>query len=93
METTRFFTREDEEIKKYHEMNKNLNKANLNLQYSLSALNTGQQCIIAAGMFGNLAMAALDVSHGLLTPGDFVMIQSIFLQIAQPLFFMGTVFR
>lgn len=38
-------------------------------------------------------MAAYDVSHGILTPGDFVMIQALFLQLAGPLFNMGMVFR
>lgn len=74
METARYFTREPHEIQKYHRMNKNLNKANLNLQFSLATLNTGQQLILALGMLGNLAMAGFDVSHGLLTPGDFVML-------------------
>jgi ABC-type multidrug transport system fused ATPase/permease subunit len=38
-------------------------------------------------------MAALDVYRGALTPGDFVMIQSLFMQLAGPMFSMGTLFR
>ena len=38
-------------------------------------------------------MAALDVSNGIMTPGDFVLIQAYFLQLAGPLFNMGTFFR
>ena len=38
-------------------------------------------------------MAALDVYTGKLTPGDFVMIQSLFMQLAGPMFSMGTLFR
>ena len=41
----------------------------------------------------NLVLAALDVSHGVFTPGDFVLIQAYFLQLAGPLFNMGTFFR
>lgn len=41
----------------------------------------------------NLLLAAWDISVGVLTPGDFVMIQALFMQIAQPLHFMGTIFR
>lgn len=41
----------------------------------------------------NLLLAVGDISAGLLTPGDFVMIQALFMQIAQPLHFMGTIFR
>ena len=38
-------------------------------------------------------MAAFDVSHGSLTPGDFVMIQALFMQLAAPLNQMGMLFR
>lgn len=38
-------------------------------------------------------LAAKQVSMGLLTPGDFVMIQALFLQLSVPLFNMGTMFR
>jgi ABC-type transport system involved in Fe-S cluster assembly fused permease/ATPase subunit len=38
-------------------------------------------------------MAAFDVYTGKMTPGDFVMIQALFLQLAGPLFNMGTLFR
>ena len=38
-------------------------------------------------------MAASDVSTGLMTPGDFVMLQTYFSQLASPLFLMGTFFR
>ena len=38
-------------------------------------------------------MAAFDVYTGNMTPGDFVMIQALFMQLAGPLFNMGTLFR
>jgi len=38
-------------------------------------------------------MAATDVYTGRLTPGDFVLIQALFLQLAGPLFNLGTLFR
>jgi ABC-type transport system involved in Fe-S cluster assembly fused permease/ATPase subunit len=38
-------------------------------------------------------MAAHGVSIGTMTPGDFVMIQALFMQLAGPLFNMGTFFR
>ena len=41
----------------------------------------------------NLFMAATDVYTGRLTPGDFVLIQALFLQLAGPLFNLGTLFR
>jgi ABC-type transport system involved in Fe-S cluster assembly fused permease/ATPase subunit len=56
-------------------------------------LNIGQNIIFTIGSSVNLMMAAYDVSNGRLTPGDFVMIQAFFLQLAGPLFNMGTLFR
>lgn len=38
-------------------------------------------------------MAAYHVSTGVMTPGDFVMIQAYFMQLSGPLFNMGTLFR
>jgi ABC-type transport system involved in Fe-S cluster assembly fused permease/ATPase subunit len=38
-------------------------------------------------------MAAHGVSTGTMTAGDFVMIQALFMQMAGPLFNMGTFFR
>ena len=65
----------------------------MKIQYSLAKINSGQQLIIAAGMLANLVFAGIDVSNGLLSPGDFVMLQTIFMQLSIPLHFMGTVFR
>jgi ATP-binding cassette, subfamily B, heavy metal transporter len=44
-------------------------------------------------MVANLLMAAKDVSLGLMTAGDFVLIQAYFMQLSGPLFNMGTLFR
>lgn len=41
----------------------------------------------------NLGMAVLDVYTGRLTPGDFVLIQALFMQLAGPLFNLGGFFR
>jgi len=38
-------------------------------------------------------MAAHGVHTGIMTTGDFVMIQALFMQMAGPLFNMGTFFR
>jgi len=49
--------------------------------------------IYSLGMTVNLAMAANDVSLGLMTPGDFILLQAYFMQLSGPLFNMGTLFR
>ena len=38
-------------------------------------------------------MAAYEVSNGTMTPGDFVLLQAYFMQMAGPLFNMGMFFR
>ena len=63
------------------------------MQGSLSRLNIGQSVIFSAGMTIKLLMAAHGVSVGTMSTGDFVMIQALFLQMAGPLFNMGTFFR
>ena len=39
----------------------------------------GQQMIFCLGIVGNLMMAAKDISNGYMTPGDFVMMQALFM--------------
>jgi ATP-binding cassette, subfamily B, heavy metal transporter len=65
----------------------------MQVQYSLGKLNTGQHIIYTAGAVINLLMAAHDVMNGRMTPGDFIMINAYFMQLAGPLFNMGTLFR
>lgn len=65
----------------------------MTVQKSLSKLNCGQNIIFSAGSIINLLMAANDVSMGKMTPGDFFMINAYFMQLAGPLFNMGTLFR
>jgi ATP-binding cassette subfamily B protein len=38
-------------------------------------------------------MAALDVSNGVMTAGDFVLVQAYFMQLSGPIFNMGVMFR
>jgi ABC-type transport system involved in Fe-S cluster assembly fused permease/ATPase subunit len=71
----------------------NLTKQAIVVQKSLSRLNIGQQAIFNVGMALNLGMAVTDVYTGKLTPGDFVLIQALFMQLAGPLFNLGSFFR
>ena len=53
-------------------------------------MNIGQAFIFSTGLTINLLMAAHGVSKGVMTAGDFVMIQALFMQLSGPLFNMGT---
>ena len=44
-------------------------------------------------MILNLLMSAHDVSTGMMTAGDFVLVQAYFMQLSGPLFNMGMMFR
>jgi ATP-binding cassette subfamily B protein len=60
---------------------------------SLSALNLGQAVIISGGMVAIMALAGLGVVQGVMTLGDFVMVNAYMMQVAMPLNLLGTVYR
>lgn len=92
-DTVKYFGNEKLEYNRYHKVQQEIYKVAMKVQHSLANLNSGQQCLFALGMTVNLLLACSDIYAGVLTPGDFVMIQALFMQIAQPLHFMGTIFR
>jgi ABC-type transport system involved in Fe-S cluster assembly fused permease/ATPase subunit len=92
-ETVKAFNKEKFELNRYQAMLKKLKETAMTVQTTLSKLNVGQSLIFSTGLTVNLILAAWDVSTGRLTPGDFVMIQALFMQLAGPLFNMGTLFR
>ena len=92
-DTVKTFNNEKLEAERYESILKDLQtQANL-VQRSLAELNVGQNVIFSTGLTINLMMAAYGVSTGTMTPGDFVMIQALFMQMAGPLFNMGMFFR
>lgn len=92
-DTVKYFNNEKLEYNRYQKIHQEIYKMAMKVQYSLANLNNGQQILFSLGMTVNLLLACSDIYAGNLTPGDFVMIQALFMQIAQPLHFMGTIFR
>jgi len=78
-ETVKAFGGEKLESQRYQQILDELRTCANIVQKSLSKLNTGQSIIFSTGLTVNLIMAAYQVSTGILTPGDFVMIQALFL--------------
>jgi ATP-binding cassette subfamily B protein len=78
-ETVKAFNNERLELGRYRVLLDKLKETAAIVQKTLSKLNIGQAVIFTTGLSINLAMAAHDVSTGLLTPGDFVMIQALFM--------------
>jgi ABC-type transport system involved in Fe-S cluster assembly fused permease/ATPase subunit len=62
-------------------------------QNSLGILNTGQRLLFATGMTINMMVAAQYAKRSLMSAGDIVMMQSLMLQLINPLFFLGTMYR
>ena len=92
-DTVKAFTNEQLESDRYtHYLTQQLAAAQLT-QVSLSKLNTGQQLIFNAGFGLNLLLGVWHMSNGLLSVGDLVMIQTLFLQLQGPLNFLSQVYR
>lgn len=89
----KYFMGEKRQQKKYDEYTVKYGKCWKKVQKTLGNLNVGQGAIFTTGLIINLIFAALDCSTGILTPGDFVMLQALFLQLATPLNLLGTMFR
>ncbi|MBV9564126.1 MAG: ABC transporter ATP-binding protein/permease, partial [Bradyrhizobium sp.] len=60
---------------------------------SLAVLNTGQALIFTAGLTATMLMCAFGIRNGTHTVGDFVLINSMMIQLYVPLNFMGMVYR
>ncbi len=92
-ETVKYFGAEAREADRYDGSMERYVAAALKTNYSLAVLNFGQALLITAGLVVVMVMAAIGVSNGALTVGDFVMVNAYMIQITMPLNFLGTVYR
>lgn len=92
-ETVKYFTNEEYEANAYDEQLAHWEQAKIKNRLSLFALNGGQAFIIAMAMTAMLALAAVNVSEGKMTLGDFVLINAFMMQLFMPLNFLGFVYR
>jgi len=92
-ETVKYFTNEDYEAQAYDKQLSTWEQAKIKNRLSLFALNGGQALIIAIAMTSMLALAAVNVSEGEMTLGDFVLINAFMMQLFMPLNFLGFVYR
>ena len=92
-ETVKYFGNEAFEAKRYDDNLDKLRKARIKAQNSLSALNIGQQLIIAVALVGMLWRATQGVVDGRMTLGDLVMINAFMIQLYIPLNFLGVIYR
>ena len=92
-ETVKYFGNEELEARRFDSSMARYEKAAIRTYSSLGLLNTGQAVIFTLGMVACMLLAARDVTSGVLTVGDFVMINAILMQLYLPLNFMGMVYR
>jgi ATP-binding cassette subfamily B protein len=92
-ETVKYFGAEAREAQRYDGAMQHYEAAAVKTGLSLSFLNGGQAFIINTGLILVMVMAAMGVQKGVLTVGDFVMVNAYMIQITLPLGFLGTVYR
>jgi ABC-type transport system involved in Fe-S cluster assembly fused permease/ATPase subunit len=92
-ETVKYFGNEGLESRRFDSSMARYERAAIKTYSSLGLLNTGQAVIFTFGMVACMLLAARDVARGALTVGDFVMINTILMQLYLPLNFMGMVYR
>ena len=92
-ETVKYFGAERREASRYDGAMAAYEGLAVKTGQSLSVLNFGQATIITTGLVIVMVMAAQGVQAGVLTVGDFVMVNAYMIQITMPLNFLGTVYR
>lgn len=92
-ETVKYFNNEAYEANCYNEELLNWEKARGKNRITLFVLNSGQSFIIALAMTLSLIIAAWEVTKGVITIGDFVLINTFIIQVFMPLNFLGFVYR
>lgn len=92
-ETVKYFNNEELEKNRYNIATAAYEKAAIKTYTSLAWLNFGQGLIYSLGMVIVMVMSANEVVKGTQTIGHFVMINAFMMQLAQPLNFIGTLYR
>ncbi|MEH6586398.1 MAG: ABC transporter ATP-binding protein/permease [Halioglobus sp.] len=92
-ETVKYFTNEEFEAKRYDRELKRWELARRKNRLSLFGLNGGQALIIALSQTAMIGLAAWQVHQGILSLGDFILINQFMIQLFLPLGFLGFVFR
>jgi ABC-type transport system involved in Fe-S cluster assembly fused permease/ATPase subunit len=92
-ETVKYFNNETFEADRYDENLADWEAARRKNRLTLFGLNGGQSLIISSAATASMVLAAYHVSQGIMTIGDFVLINALMMQIFLPLNFLGFVYR
>ena len=92
-ETVKYFGNEELEARRFDSSMGRYENAAVRAYTSLGVLNSGQSFIFTVGMTLVMLLTARGILAGENTIGDFVLINSILIQLYMPLNFMGMVYR
>src|SRR3979490_2939955 len=88
-ETVKYFGAEEREATRYDRSMQRYEHASVKTYTSLALLNAGQAVIFTAGLTAIMLLCAIEVRSGSKTVGDFVLVNSMMIQLYQPLNFMA----
>ncbi len=92
-ETVKYYGNEEHEAGRYDSALQRYERAAIKSQATLSALNIGQNTLIAAGLGVVMLMSAYDLRAGRHGIDDFVFVNMLLAQLFMPLGFLGFVYR
>lgn len=92
-ETVKYFTNEKLETERFHTSMRGYESAWVKIYTSLGVLNFGQALIIALGLIAMMLLSAQEVMDGSKSLGEFVLVNSLLVQLYAQLNFLGTIFR
>jgi ATP-binding cassette subfamily B protein len=92
-ETVKYFVAEEREARRYDRSMARYEEASVKAYVSLAVLNAGQAIIFTIGLAAVMVMCAYGIRRGTNTVGDLVMINTMMIQLYQPLNFMGMLYR
>jgi len=92
-ETVKYFNNEPLEQKAYDKYLSDWSDAGVKSQVTMSTLNFGQTAIVTIGVTVIMMIAASEVTTGVITLGDIVLINALMLQLFVPLNALGVVYR
>ena len=92
-ETVKYFGNEDHEARRFDGLLRQWEAASIRNQSSLALLNIGQGMIVVCGLTVLMVLAAHGVAAGVMSIGDFVLVNAFLIQLYIPLSFLGTIFR
>jgi ATP-binding cassette, subfamily B, heavy metal transporter len=92
-ETVKYFSAEEREAQRYDRTMARYEDASVKAYVSLTVLNAGQALLFTLGLTGAMVLCVSGIRNGTNTVGDFVLINSMMIQLYQPLNFMGMVYR